>query len=156
MAVDRKARTVLRNALVSYMTGAIRTFAFEDQYSPCQDSLDESVRLIARQVWYMHDELIDHPISVTSVGWEALRRTIAFLGTDLDITAQLDGAAWPFQDETEWHANECLVNELGLPDYDPEVHGRPANPWWNRIPSGIGFLILAALLAAVFIVIALS
>ena len=43
-----------------------------------------------------------------------------------------------------------------LPEYDPAVHGRPANPWWNRIPAGIGFLILAALLAAVFIVIALS
>ena len=49
---------------------------------------------------------------------------------------------------------ECISRRL--PNCDPAVHGRPANPWWNRIPSGIGFLVLAALLAAVFIVIALS
>ena len=42
-----------------------------------------------------------------------------------------------------------------LPDYDPAVHGRPANPWWNWSTSSFGFLILAALLAAVFVVIAL-
>lgn len=42
-----------------------------------------------------------------------------------------------------------------LPDYDPAVHGRATNPWWNWSTSSFGFLILAALLAAVFVVIAL-
>jgi hypothetical protein len=156
MTIDREARTVVRNALVSYMTGAIRTFAFEDQYSPCRKSLDEAVQVIVRQVWYIHDGLIDHPISVSSQGWEGLRRTVAFLGTDLEVTAQPDESSWPFKDETEWHANEYLVNELGLPDYEPAIHGRPANPWWNRIPTSIGVLILFTILAAVFLMIGFS
>jgi hypothetical protein len=156
MTLDRKARTNLRNALVSYMTGAIRTFAFEDQYSMCRKSPDQNVQEIVGFVWYIHDGLIDHPISVTSQGWELLRRAVAFLGTDLEFTAPRDPSSWPFQHETEWQANEYLLDELGLPDYDPAVHGRPANPWWNRIPSSIGFLILAVLMAAVFAMIALS
>jgi len=41
-----------------------------------------------------------------------------------------------------------------LPEYDPAVHGRPANPWWNT--TSIGVLILATLLAAVFLMIAFS
>ena len=154
MPIDREARTVLRNALVSYMTGAICTVAFEDQYAACRKSRDTSVQVILRQVWYIHDELIDHPISVSSQGWEGLRRALAFLGTDLEITAQLDESSWPFKDDTEWRANEHLVNELGLPDYDLAVHGRPANPRWNRIPTRIGILILVMLLAAVFLMIA--
>lgn len=141
MTIDREARTVLRTALVRYMSGAIRTFAFEDQYSPCGESRDESVQVIVRQVWCRHDELIDHPISVTQEGWESLRRTVAFLGTDLE-TAPPGCGSWPFRDEADWHLHEHLVNELGLPDYDPDVQGRPANPWWNRIPTSVGVLIL--------------
>jgi hypothetical protein len=156
MTVDRQARTTLRNAIVGYMGGAIRTFAFEDQYSPCRNSPDEAVQEIVRQIWYIHDELIDHPISITEQGWQLLRRTVAFVGTDLEITAEQNGASWPFEDEAAWHANEHLVNEIDLPECDAAVHGRPANPWWNRIPSSVGFLVLAVLLGAVFVVIALS
>jgi len=155
MTVDRRARTALRNAIVAYMSGQIRTFAFEDQYSPCRASSDESVQEIVRQVWYIHDELIDHPISVLSEGWEGLRRTVAFLGTDLEIVSR-EGPSWPFQDGAEWHANEHLVDELGLPDYDPDIHGRPANPWWNRIPTSIGVSILVGILVVVFLIIAFS
>ena len=28
-----------------------------------------------------------------------------------------------------------LLDELGLPDYDPNIHGRPGNPWWNRVST---------------------
>lgn len=156
MPVDRQARTTLRNALIGYMSGAIRTFAFEAEYGACRKSSDEGVQGIVQQLWYTHDDLMDHPISVTSQGWEALRRTVALLGTDRAISPRLDAPSWPFNDEAEWHLHEHLVDELGLPDYDPEVHGRPANRWWNRIPSSVGFLVLGALLAAVFITIALS
>lgn len=155
MTVDRQARTTLRNAIVAYMSGAIRSFAFQDQYSPFRASPDEAVQEIVRQVWYIHDELIDHPISVLLEGWEILRRTVAFLGTDLDI-APSECRVWPFRDEAEWHLHEHLVDQLDLPDYAPDVHGCPANPWWNRIPTSIGVLILVTLLAAVFLVIAFS
>jgi hypothetical protein len=156
MAVDRQARKTLRNAIGGYMSGAIRTFAFEGQYAPCRNSPDEAVQAIVRHVWYIHDELIDHPISVTEQEWEILRRSFAFLLTDLDFTAKENGAVWPFEDESSWQANQHLVNGIELPEYDSAVHGRPANPWWNRIPTSIGILVLAMLLGAVFIAIALS
>jgi hypothetical protein len=156
MAIDRQARTGLRNALVSYMAGAIRTFAFDDQNTACCKTADRSVQEISRFLYNLHDDFIDHPISVTSQGWEVLRRVVAFLDTDLEITTRQQNPSWPFHDEEEWHVNEHLVNETDLPDYAPAVHRRPIKPWWNRIPSSVGFLVLAALIAAVIVLIALS
>lgn len=155
MTVNRQARTTLRNAIVAYMSGTIRTFAFDDQYSSCSVSTDEAVREIVRQVWYSHDDFIDHPISIPSEGWESLRRTVAFLGKDLEI-APRGCDLWPFHDEAEWQRNEHLVIELDLPDYDPDVHGRQYQPWWNRIPTSVGVLILVTLLSVFFLVIAFS
>jgi hypothetical protein len=77
------------------------------------------------------------------------RRIVAFLATDLEIETTPEQETWPFRGENEWHANEHLVDEVGLPEYDPAIHGRPANPWWNRIPSTVGFLILGAIVVAV-------
>lgn len=142
MAFDRQARADLRNALVNYMTGASRTYAFEDQYTACRQSADRSVQEISRALYYLHDGLIDHPISVTAQGWAWLRRVVAFLGTDLEIGPLPQKQFWPFPDEHEWQAHECLLDGLGLPDYAPTVHGRPANPWWNRIPTSIGIVVI--------------
>lgn len=154
MPVDRQARMTLQIAIVAYMSGAIRTFAFEDQYSPCRDSPDESVRYIVRQIEFMHDFLVDHPISVGSDGWEALRRTVAFLGTDMELSTPSESGFWPFRDELHWHLNEHVVSELGLPSYDSKVHGCPANPWWNRIPTRVGVSLLLGILAVVFLILA--
>jgi hypothetical protein len=85
MAADRKARADLRNALVSYMRGDIRTFEFDDRNSVYFEqglTEDRSVRDIGRVLWSMHDDFIDHPISVSSDGWLVLKRIVAFLGTD--------------------------------------------------------------------------
>jgi hypothetical protein len=48
------------------------------------------------------------------------------------------------------------VDEVNLPRYDPAIHGRPNNPWWNRIPSSVGFAILGCLLAVVLILLLLA
>jgi len=151
MAIDRKARTDLRNALVSYMTGEIRTFAFDDQNSVYFKATDVSVQEISRSLWYIHDDLIDHPISVNTCGWAVLRRIVAFLATDLEIEETPKQSSWPFRDEKEWHASERLVNETNLPEYDPTIHGRQVQPWWNRIPSSVGFAVLAGLVVAVMV-----
>ena len=47
--------------LVSHMSGAIRTVAFEDQYSPRRDPPDEAVQQIVRQVCYMHETTSRRP-----------------------------------------------------------------------------------------------
>lgn len=159
MVVDRKARTDLRNALVRYMTGEIRSFEFEDKTSPfeiAKTTTDNGVRQVAGFLWYIYDELINHPISVTSQGWATLRRILAFLRTDLDIGTTQEQPAWPFHDHEEWQRNEWLLNDIALPEYDPAIHGRQVNPWWNRIPSSVGFAILFGLLAAVLLVLVLG
>ena len=49
-----------------------------------------------------------------------------------------------------------MADELALPDYHLDIHIRPANPWWNTIPTGIGVLLLVTLVAAVLLMIAFS
>jgi hypothetical protein len=150
-AIDRQARMALRQTLVKYMTGAIRTYDFDDRNTTLGKSTDVGVQAISRFLYYFHDGLIDHPISVSPDAWSVFRRIVAFLGTDLEIETMPEQELWPFHDEKEWHANEYLANEVGLPEYDPTVHGRPANPWWNRIPSSIGFIILGGIIVAVLV-----
>ncbi len=73
VAVDRIARSQLRESLVAYMTGAIGTFAFDDRNSECGESSDNSVRQISECLYHIHDD---------TEGWNVLRRIVAFLDTD--------------------------------------------------------------------------
>ncbi|MCA9213825.1 MAG: hypothetical protein KDB27_12210 [Planctomycetales bacterium] len=75
-------RRKLRDAIVAYMNCTISTYAFDDLNSECMDSRDESVRQISRQLYQIHDDAVDHPISVTQPTWNALIRVVAFLDTD--------------------------------------------------------------------------
>jgi hypothetical protein len=147
--IDRQARMSLRETLVKYMTGAIRTYTFDDQNTALGKSEDVGVQTVSRFLYRFHDDLIDHPISVSPDAWSVFRRIVAFLGTDLEGDTAPEQGSWPFHDEKEWYANEHIVNEVGLPDYNAAVHGRPANPWWNRIPSSVGFIILGGIIVAV-------
>lgn len=154
MSVDRKARDEIRQALVSYMAGEIKSFEFDDHISRfrwAKATDDGGVRQICDALWRIYDDLIDHPISVTQEGWLALRRTIAFLNTDLDIQDKSEKDAWPFHDQEEWLRHEYLLNEVNLPPFDPAIHSRPANPWWNRIPTTVGIGILLGLLIFIFV-----
>jgi hypothetical protein len=161
MAIDRKLRDDLRDALIRYMTGEIRSFAFADHVWPlrfrrAKSITDKSVHQIARFLYCIYDSLIDHPVSASPQVWAALRRILAFLQTDLEIEKTWEQDTWPFRDEEEWLQNEKLLSGISLPEYDPEVHGRPANPWWNRIPSSVGFAILGGILVVVVILLLLA
>lgn len=156
MPTDRNARAVLRNALARYMTGEIGTFAFDDANSNCCQSSDANVKAISRVLYSIHDDTVDHPICVTSDGWVALRRVLAFLDTDLDIATKHDESAWPFCDHEQWQANEHRANAIVLPQYDPAIHFRHIHPWWNRIPSGVGFAIIAVVGILLAVVLALT
>ncbi len=158
MATDRKARADLQNALVSYMAGKIRTYEFVDrnsQFYSRKTTTDDSVHQVARFLYSIHDDVIDHPISATEHGWAALRRIVAFLGTDLEADPTQKQPAWPFRDQGQWRANEWLVDKVDLPDYDPAIHCRQIQSWWNRIPSTVGFAVLGCILIAVLIVLVL-
>lgn len=149
MSIDFQSRMDLQKALVGYMAGRICTSAFDDQNTACQQSSDKSVQEISRFLYSLHDDLIDHPISVTPICWEALLRVVAFLGTGLEIRTPNKDASWPFPDSEEWHANENSLKNLDLPEYDISIHYRIANPWWNRIPSRIGLVVLGCIIAGV-------
>lgn len=156
MSVDRKAREEISQALVSYMSGEIKSFEFDDHISRfrwAKTTDDSSVRQICDELWRSYDDLIDHPISVTQEGWLALRRTIAFLNTELNIQDKSEKGAWPFQDQDEWLRHEYLLNEIDLPQFDPALHSRPANAWWNRIPTTVGIGALLGLLIFIFVLI---
>ena len=152
MAIDRNARMTLRNAIVAYMLGKIRSFEFDDEIEVLRDTKstsDESVCEIAKFLWNTYDDTVNHAISLTSQGWETYRRVLTFLPTDLEIETMQDHDAWPFRDHEEWLRNENDLDALNLPQYDPVIHGRHIHPWWDRIPSGVGFAILGAILLAV-------
>jgi|GEM_PF-2789417 len=154
MSIDLHARIHLQKALVEYMAGRIRTFAFDDQNTACGRSSDKSVQEISRFLYSLHDDNVDHPIAVAPDCWAVLRRVVAFLATELEIrttTKELSWPfkSWPFQDDEEWHANENQLNEFDLPEYDISTQYRIAIPWWDRIPSSIGFIVLGFIVVGV-------
>jgi len=158
MTADREARIELQNALVGYMAGEIRTFEFDDRKSTIcsrNETADDGLRQVSRFLYGIHDDLIDHPSSISPQGWATLRRIVAFLGTELEIDATDEHPAWPLHDEDTWRANEWIVSKAGLPDYDPAIHGRQNQRWWNRIPFTVGFAILGGILIVVLIVLIL-
>ena len=65
-AIAPQARMALRETLVKYMTGAIRTYDFDDQDTALGKSTDVGVQAISRFQYCFHDGVIDHPISVSS------------------------------------------------------------------------------------------
>jgi hypothetical protein len=159
MTVDRELRADLRKAVLRYMRGEIHSYAFDDSNSACcrpKTTADRSLREISAFLYNIHDDFVDHPISVGPQTWAVLRRIVAFLGTDLDMDPGAPRQAWPFRDEDEWRAHELRVHEFELPEYDPLIHGRQVNRWWNRIPSSVGFVVLGGVLGAILILLLLA
>ena len=138
------------------MKGEILAYEFEDRYSLCAESNDPAVQRIVKVLDGGHSDIVKHPVSVTSDGWETLRRIVAFLATDLDIAAGSE-PPWPFREKADWQKSEHLVHAAGLPSFDPRIHCRPIHPWWDRIPTSIGILmILLSIGAMIFGIISRS
>ena len=142
--IIRADRLRLRDVLVAYMRGEISTFAFDDLNSAiCDESADESARAVCEQLYLIHDDFINHPISVRRKTWNALLRVAAFLATDLVIRDESKTESWPFQNEEEWLARQSLVEPHNLPAYDPAVHAQSVGSPLRRIPTLVGLGIIA-------------
>ena len=115
-------------------------------------TVDPAVAAICDRLWGLHDDFIDHPISVGEAGWQTLRRVVAFLATDLELDAATQAETWPFRNQAEWRQHEWLANELDLPEYDADVHVLQVNAWWNRVPTIVGILLLAGVLVASLVI----
>ena len=133
LASDDRRR--LRDAVIAYMAGTLRTHAFDDVNSVCMSSRDESVRAVAEWLYGIHDDVSDHPISVTEPVWNALVRIVAFLGTEASASARHTQELWPFASESEWEAARISVEGCGIPPYDPAIHARPVHGFLDRIPT---------------------
>jgi len=140
LASDDRRR--LRDAVIAYMAGTLRTHAFDDVNSACVGSRDESVRAIAKWLYEIHDDVADHPISVTEPVWNALVRIVAFLGTEASASARHTQELWPFASESEWEAARISVEGCGIPPYDPAIHARPVHGFLDRIPTPLGIAII--------------
>ena len=132
--VDRQARDSLRDALTRYMTGAIGTFEFDERNSKCREQTDDkAVRDVSHNLWFIHDDFVDHPIHVSRRGWDVLRRVIAFLGTDLPLQPGSRKNTWPFGSEAQWRAHRHLLDDCALPEYDSAAHDAPIRPPWQTV-----------------------
>ncbi|MES2788018.1 MAG: hypothetical protein V4719_00245 [Planctomycetota bacterium] len=148
MGVDREARTRLREAVISYMSGEISTFAFDDINTACGSQFDTSLQQISRVLFLLHDDF-DHPISVTFKNWMMLQRIVAFLSTNLEIESPGANATWPFGSTVALGAAESTMGDAAIPTYDVAIHCCQVHPWWNRIPSHVGYIILSGILLAI-------
>jgi hypothetical protein len=115
------------------------------------DSYDESVRQISKLLYQIHDDTVDHPISVTQTTWDALLRIIAFLETDLAAAPDLDNGTWPFKDDTDWNIHRAGIAKINIPSYSPEIHRLPVHGPLNRIPTLVGLGIIAIVIGLIFV-----
>lgn len=155
-AIAYDDRQKLRDAVIAYMNGAISTYAFDDQNCECMDSQDESVRQVSKLLYQIHDDTVDHPISVSKTTWDTLIRIVAFLDTDLTADENMDNNCWPFKVETELDTSHASIGEINIPSYNPEIHALPVHGPLNRIPTlvGLGIIALATALLILLVLIA--
>ncbi len=135
------------------MSGEISTFAFDDINTDYATSADVSLQIISCFLYSLHDDLVDHPIAVSPEGWDALRRVVAFLTTDLEAETSIRNVAWPFSSKTVWSTHEHAVNGSRIPTYDPAIHCQQIHSWWHWIPSHIGFAIIAGIVFAILLIV---
>jgi len=81
-SVDRDGREKVSSALVSFLSGEIDNLDFHDRINEFHTN-DESLRNIRFGLYFLYDDFKSHPISVSREGWDFLRRTVAFLKSDL-------------------------------------------------------------------------
>ena len=116
------------------------------------DSADKSVRQISELLYQIHDDTVDHPISVTQTTWDALLRIAVFLDTDLAASEVTEDEFWPFSNQTEWNVHRNKIQKIGIPPYDPEFHALPVHGPLNRIPTLVGIVIIAFVIGLLVVV----
>lgn len=93
MSVNRETRDRFANALADYMRGRINNLDLNRVIDGLPAD-DRSVNRLIWQVWFLYDDLRPHPLRVTQEGWDALRRCLAFVGTDLEMAVRPTRRRW--------------------------------------------------------------
>ena len=156
MNCDRAKRLKLRTALSAYMRGEIRTFAFDDANSECVNSSDHDLARVAKHLYQIHDDTVDHSISVPQLTWDRLNRVVAFLDTDTQCEQNENLPYWPFPNNQAWVDQQATNSHLDIPEYDRHLHQIRIHGPLSQIPTpiGVAILIFIAIIGLAFIAIA--
>jgi hypothetical protein len=139
--VDRKARDQVASAIAAYMRGEIDNLEFQHRTLDLETE-DVAVRDVAFGLWFMYDDFKHHPISVTAKGWDTLRRTIAFLKSDIPDIAPGDRLK-----DSRDHRGQILRGLLALASIVAAIYlALTVSRYWLLLPGlvvGVPLLVAA-------------
>jgi hypothetical protein len=110
--VDRGAREQLASILRSYMNEEITAFELDERLDSFRRfPNDETVELIAADLWGCYDDLKDHKVVATKETWNYFNRVLLLLSSDAELERG--------RNEFQWHLGQilpgvCLLLAVGL------------------------------------------
>lgn len=108
------------------MRGEMDSFEFDDAMAAIYTE-DQAVRDIRTSLWFTYDDLKPHPVSITRPGCEAMRRTIAFVKTDLPLPPSDRRAQWWLNLVFGCVSAACIGAVIFL--------ALTRSPWWLLLPG---------------------
>lgn len=81
-------RIGLIQCINEYLDEKIKAFEFDEKLDEFRDSKDSTVRIIAFDLWYIYDDLIDHSIHATKDDWDSLQRLILLLASGAELVKE--------------------------------------------------------------------
>jgi hypothetical protein len=110
--IDRAAREQLASILRSYMNEEITAFQLDERLDSFRRfPNDETVELIAADLWGCYDDLKDHKVVATKETWNYFNRVLLLLSSDAELERE--------RNEFRWHSGQilpgvCLLLAVGL------------------------------------------
>jgi hypothetical protein len=84
--VDREAREQLASILRSYMKEEVTAFQLDERLDSFRRfPNDETVELIAADLWGCYDDLKDHKVVATKETWNYFNRVLVLLSSDAEL-----------------------------------------------------------------------
>lgn len=100
--VDRAAREQLASILRSYMNEEITAFQLDERIDSFRRfPNDETVELIAADLWGCYDDLKDHKVVATKETWNYFNRVLLLLSSDAELEKG--------QSEFQWRLSQVLA-----------------------------------------------
>lgn len=105
--MDRNAREQMADAIRSYMEEKTRAFEFDNMIAEAANgTLDKTVQIIAEELWFHYDDLVNHKIVASKVEWDFFNRLLLLLSSDGEIEVVRNWRRWHI---TQVVAAACLV-----------------------------------------------
>ena len=99
--IDRAARVQLARILRSYMNEEITAFQLDERLDSFRRfPSDETVELIAADLWSCYDDLKDHKVVAAKQTWDYFNRVLLLLSSDAELERG--------RSEFRWHPGQIL------------------------------------------------